>query len=257
MYFRADHVEPDLSVLRQLIRDNPLGLITTAVKSDTHPFLQASHIPFVLDSPPDSTPDKPGRLRAHIARQNPQSKAMIDELNAGPGSGGVLEHDVMVVFTAQHHHYITPKFYVETKPATGKVVPTWDYAAAQAYGKARIYYDSKAEETIEFLNTQMADLTRQSEGGIMGYTGKEGRPTPWEVTDAPERHIEMLRTNIIGIEIEIEKLEGKFKMSQEMRKGDRDGVVAGLQGLESETAREVGKVVKQRGEVKDAARAAA
>lgn len=91
----------------------------------------------------------------------------------------------------------------------------------------------------------------------MGYTGTEGRPAPWEVTDAPERHVELLRKNIIGIEIDIERLEGKFKMSQEMRKGDRDGVVDGLLDLESETARGVGKIVQERGELKDAARAAA
>lgn len=253
MYFPENHVERDLGVLHQLIRENPFGLLTTVIKSQSHPLLQATHIPFVLDAP---SPTEPGRLRCHIARQNPQAKAMIEELTSGPESrnGGALEHEVMVTFTAQHHHYVTPKFYVETKPATGKVVPTWNYAAAQAYGRARVLFDSKAEETGAFLSTQIADLTRNSEEGIMGYTGSEGQPKGWEVTDAPDNYVEILKKNIIGIEIEVDRLEGKFKMSQEMRKGDRDGVADGLLGLESETAKGVGKMVKERGALKDAGR---
>ena len=253
MFLPEVHVEKDLGVLHQLIRDNPLGLLTTTIKSQSHPLLQASHIPFVLDAP---SPEEPGRLRCHIARQNPQAKAMIEELTSGPEprNGGALEQEVMVTFTAQHHYYITPKFYVETKPSTGKVVPTWDYAAAQAWGRARVFFDSKAEETGAFLNTQLADLTRDSEVGTMGHTGAEGRPKAWEVADAPEKYVEILKKNIIGIEIEVERLEGKFKMSQEKPKGDREGVVYGLLGMESETAQEVGKMVKARGELKDAAR---
>ncbi|PKK53193.1 hypothetical protein CI102_2622 [Trichoderma harzianum] len=59
----------------------------------------------------------------------------------------------------------------------------------------------------------------------MGYTGKKGRPEPCEVSETPERWLELLKKNIIGIEIVIKRLGGKFKMSQEMRKGGRDGVV--------------------------------
>jgi len=86
----------------------------------------------------------------------------------------------------------------------------------------------------------------------MGFTGEDGRPGPWKVSDSPDKYIELLKKNIIGIEIEITKLEGKFKMSQEMRKGDRDGVVAGFKALESETAKAVSSLVQERGELKDA-----
>ena len=253
MYLRDAHVEKDLSVLHQLVRDNPLGLLTTAIKTESHPFLQASHIPMVLDAPSET---EPGVLRCHIARQNPQSKAMIEELTSGAnpkGNGGVLEHEVLVTFTADYHHYVTPKFYVETKPDTGKVVPTWNYAAAQAYGRAKVYFDSKAENTGAFLDSQIASLTRNSEADIMGYTGEEGQPKAWKVTDAPGNYIEILKKNIIGIEIKVDRLVGKFKMSQEMRKGDREGVADGFLGLKSEIAQGVGKMVKQRGELKDAA----
>lgn len=253
MYLRGDHEERDLSVLHQLVRDNPLGLLTTAIKTESHSLLQASHIPMVLDAPSDT---EPGVLRCHIARQNPQSKAMIEELTSGAnpkGNGGVLEHEVLVTFTADHHHYVTPKFYVETKPDTGKVVPTWNYAAAQAYGRAKVYFDSKADETGAFLDSQISALTRNSEAGIMGYTGKDGEPKAWEVADAPRNYTEILKKNIIGIEIEVDRLVGKFKMSQEMRKGDREGVADGFLGLKSETAQAVGNMVKERGELKDAA----
>ncbi|WP_254554525.1 FMN-binding negative transcriptional regulator, partial [Salmonella enterica] len=82
-----------------------------------------------------------------------------------------------------------PKFYTETKPTTAKVVPTWNYAAVQAYGRARIFYESKTPETQNFLGKQIDDLSRHGETAIMGYTGKGDRPGPWKVTDAPERYI--------------------------------------------------------------------
>lgn len=251
MYIRAVHAESSLSVLRQLIRDNPLGLLTTAIKSETYPFLQSSHIPFVLDVDDEASETENGRLRGHLARQNPHSKAMIEELTSSPDgkSSQILEQDVLVIFTAQHH-YITPKFYTETKPATGKVVPTWNYAAAQVYGRAKVYFDAKAEETGEFLGKQIGDLTGHSEKHVMNHVGGD-RPSDWKVTDAPERYVDILKKNIVGIEIEIDRLEGKFKMSQEMGKGDRDGVAEGLYGLDTDVGRQIGDIVKQRGELKD------
>ncbi|KAG7114479.1 hypothetical protein HYQ44_008263 [Verticillium longisporum] len=249
MYIRAVHAESSLVVLRQLVRDNPLGLLATAIQSEEHPFLQSSHIPFVIDVDDESSETETGRLRGHLARMNPHSKAMIEELSSHPEKGGVLEQDVLVIFTAQHH-YVTPKFYTETKPATGKVVPTWNYAAAQVYGRARIYFDSKSDETSGFLQKQITDLTRHSETSIMGYVGGE-HPTDWKVTDAPDKYIELLRKSIIGIEIDIDRLEGKFKMSQEMGKGDREGVASGFGKLQSDVAQEIGCIVKQRSDEKD------
>lgn len=250
MYIRAVHAEPSLRVLRQLIRDNPLGLITTAIRSNDHPFLQSTHIPFVLDVDDEASETEMGRLRGHLARQNPHSKAMIEELASDPAKGDVLEQDVLVIFTAQTH-YITPKFYAETKPSTGKVVPTWNYAAAQVYGRARVYYDSKSDDTSLFLGKQIDDLSHNAEKNIMGYVGGD-QPADWKVTDAPSRYIDIMKRNIIGVEIEITRLEGKFKMSQEMSKGDREGVINGLQSLPSDVAQQVGSIVKQRSDAKDA-----
>ncbi|KAF5641234.1 transcriptional regulator [Fusarium sp. NRRL 25303] len=246
MYIRAAHAEADLRVLRRLIHENPLGMLTTGIKSQTHSFLQSSHIPFLLDVKDESSETELGRLRGHLARQNPQSKAMIEHCTSNPSLKNYLEEEVLVIFTKPAHHYVTPKFYTETKPANGKVVPTWNYAAAQVYGKARVYYENN-EETSSFLGQAISDLTDHNERGAMGYTAE----SQWKVSDAPEKYVELLKRNIIGIEIEVTKLEGKFKMSQEMGHGDREGVIKGFEGLGTEVGAEVARVVKERGELKD------
>ncbi|EWZ36332.1 transcriptional regulator [Fusarium oxysporum Fo47] len=174
---------------------------------------------------------------------------MMEHCSSNPSLNNFLEDEVLVIFTRSAHHYVTPKFYTESKPATGKVVPTWNYAAAQVYGKARIYYENN-QETSRFLGTAISDLTNHNETKIMGYTGGD-RPSQWKVTDAPERFIELLKRNIIGIEIEVTKLEGKFKMSQEMAKGDRQGVIEGFENLQTEVGNEVAEVVRHYGELKD------
>ncbi|KAJ3540861.1 hypothetical protein NM208_g4870 [Fusarium decemcellulare] len=249
MYIKGPHGEEDSAVLRQLIRDNPLGLLTTAISSPNYPFLQTSHIPFVLDD--ESSEHKLGRLRGHLARVNPQSKAMIESLSENTQLNNVIEQDVVVVFNSPIQHYVTPKFYTETKPTTGKVVPTWNYAAAQVYGRAKVFYDTKAAETGQFLSTQIADLSRHAETQVMGFTGGDN-PVDWKVADAPDRFIELLQKSIIGIEIEITSIGGKFKMSQEMGLGDREGVIKGFSRLGSETAKEMSKLVQYRSELKEA-----
>lgn len=252
MYLRAIHAEPSIKALRDFIRTYPLGVLTTALSSPNFPLLQSTHIPWVLDVEDESSEDELGRLRGHMARPNPHSKALIEAASAQSpsGSSSVLEQEVMVLFTHPINHYVTPKYYIETKPLDGKVVPTWNYAAAQAYGKARIYFDSKSDETSSFLMQQLEDLTKLSETDIMRHDGAEGRPGPWKVSDAPERYIELRRSNIIGIEIEVERLEGKFKMSQELDKGDRKGVVEGFQGMGNDLGRVMADLVVQRHEIK-------
>jgi predicted FMN-binding regulatory protein PaiB len=249
MYLRAVHAEAQIQILQQLIRDNSLGILTTAIKSPHYPLIQSSHIPFVLDvlEMPDGGLSN-GVLRGHMAKQNPQAKALMEALAAQQeqGNGGLeLSDEVLILFNGPHHHYVTPKFYTETKPATGKVVPTWNYAAAQAYGKIRVYCDSKSEETSKFLQTQIEDLSRQSETKIMGSS------SPWEVSDAPVNYVDLLKKNIIGIEITIDRLQGKFKMSQEMGQGDRQGVIEGFQNLGTDVGKGIADMVKERGELKD------
>lgn len=227
MHLPDHHAEYRVPVLHEFIRQNPLGVLTTALRSETVPFLQSSHIPWVIDSVEGESTSY-GKLRGHIARQNPQAKAIVEHVGNPPESS-FLSEDVLVVFTAPVQHYVTPKFYVETKPQTGKVVPTWDYEAVQVYGKARVYIDSRSEETVQFLTTQINDLSRHAESYIMGHgIGDKGHIQPWEVREAPDRYVDLLRKNIIGIEIEIGSIAGRFKMSQEKNINDRKGVIEGM-----------------------------
>lgn len=268
MYLRAVHAEKDLQALQTFVHNNPLGILTTAIKSSSpeHPLIQSTHIPFVLDAE-GPTPEAPGVLRGHLARQNPQAQVLMEAVakaqetkkDAAPHEIE-LDDEILVLFNGPFHHYVTPKFYTQTKPESGKVVPTWNYAAVQAYGRARIFCDSKAEVTSRYLQTQTEDLTRLSEGGVMGYAtdaeeaGGGQKQKAWEVGDAPRNYIEIMKKNIIGIEIRLEKLQGKYKMSQEMGASDREGVVAGFAGLGTDVGDGMSQTVKERGELKDQAK---
>lgn len=259
MYLRNEYAETDLPTLRTFIQTHPLGILTTGIPSPNHPFLQSTHIPWVLDLPNnDCEPSNPketndlGTLRGHIARQNPQTKAMIESLPISTNNEPArLPSQVLILFNSPVAHYVTPNFYRETKPATGKVAPTWNYAAVQVYGRASIYHDASCPETDSFLSRQLQDLSRLTETEVMGYTGEEGREEPWRVDEAPERYIAMLKKNIVGIRVEIERIDGKFKMSQERPVGDREGVVQGFRGLGTAVGEEMAEMVRVRGELSD------
>lgn len=243
MYLRAAHAEHHLPTLRSLIRANPLGIFTTAIDTPNFPFLQSSHIPWILDVQDENSETELGVLRGHMARVNPQAKSLIEHLSAkdtsGPGPRK-LERDVMVLFNGPAHHYVTPKFYVDTKPATGKVVPTWNYAAVQVYGKLSVYFDTKDSSTDAFLSKAIADLSQLAETQIMQYE------RPWKVEDAPGNFIDLLKKAIIGIEIEITDMGGKWKMSQEMKGGDNQGVEDGFNALGTEEGRQIAEMVRSR-----------
>ncbi|KAJ5287735.1 hypothetical protein N7478_003421 [Penicillium angulare] len=249
MFLPSVHAEQDTEVLLQFIRENPLGILITGLKSSEQDFLQCTHVPWVLDLPEESGGEN-AHIRAHIAKQNPQVKAMIEAVDEKPPNVLELDEDVLVLFNGQHDHYVTPKFYIETKPDTGKVVPTWNYAAVQVYGKLSLYYDSKTAETESFLAQQIHDLSAHTEKSVMGYTGGD-KPEAWTVDEAPERYVELLKRNIVGIKIEVKKIQGKFKMSQEMRQGDREGVAQGFEKLGGETGHAISELVKSRGQLHD------
>lgn len=207
-------------------------------------------MPWVLEvgSEEDATGEPKARLQGHLARANPQTKALIE--TATKTSSNKIGEEVMILFNGPVHHYVTPKFYVETKPSTGKVVPTWDYSAVQVYGTATIFHDTSSPEAEAFLSKQLDDLSLQSEEREFGYTGQNGAPKAWNVGEAPENYVGLMKKAIIGIEIEITNVAGKFKMSQELGDGDRQGVIKGFQALGSEEGHLMAKTVKERGELK-------
>ncbi|OGM42311.1 kinesin light chain [Aspergillus bombycis] len=229
MYNQPVYAETTTETLYDFIRANPLGVLTTAIPSDLYPLLQSTHIPWILDPPNATNGTTKARLRGHIARQNPQSKAITASLTASNSpSGSCLSQEVMILFTSPHHHYVTPKFYTETKPATGKVAPTWNYSTVQVYGTATVYFDPE----------------RPRRGQVMGFSGEEA----WRVDEAPEGYLRVLKRNIVGLSVEVDRIEGKVKMSQERKPGDRQGVVKGFEALGTDTAKEVARLVKLRGD---------
>ena len=194
MYQPPHFVETRPEVLHGLIRAHPLGLlICNGAEGPV-----ANTIPFLLDA--DVPPN--GRLRAHLAKANPQWQLLADN----PAS------PVLIVFQGTDA-YVTPSWY-ETKRETGKVVPTWNYAIVQVRGTVKVIDDQV------WLAQQIAELTASQEGA---------REAPWAVTDAPAPYIQSQIKGIIGLEIEISEIHGKWKVSQNRPVADRVGVAEGLE----------------------------
>ncbi len=189
MYLPPHFRVDDQDRLYDLIRRHPLGLLVTVGPAG----LLANPIPMLLDS--DARV-----LRGHVARANPVWGEFAE-------CGQVL-----AVFQG-HDHYVSPSWY-ETKRDTGKVVPTWNYAMVQIRGAVR------AIEDPVWLRGLVTDLTDVHEAG---------RSQPWAVDDAPADYINAMVKAIVGFEIKIEKLEGKFKISQNRNAADSEGVAAGLE----------------------------
>ncbi|TLD18509.1 hypothetical protein PspLS_10181 [Pyricularia sp. CBS 133598] len=231
MYIRSVHAETHTPALQSFIRDHPLGILITALPDAG---IQLTHIPWVLQ---DTSKTELGVLRGHMARSNPHAKT----LSAAAGtSGSVVEHEATVLFNGPPGHYVTASFYTATKPATGKVVPTWNYSAVRGYGKVRVFYDHADARTSAFLQAQVEALTGHCEAHVMGYDEQK----QWRVGDAPDRYIDVMKKSIVGVEVVLDRLEGKVKMSQEMGLGDRKGVVEGFRALGTEVGKGVADLVE-------------
>ncbi len=195
MYLPPHFTLENRAAQHDLISAHPLGLlISTGAEG-----LVANPIPFVLDREFGPL----GRLRGHLARPNPQWHSLAGE--------------VLVVFSGPDH-YISPSYY-QTKRETGKVVPTWNYLTLHAYGQASVHEDA------QWLGIQIRDLTSQHENARAKASSEN---VPWAVDDAPESFIAAQMRGIVGIEIELNRLEGKAKLSQNRNEADREGVKAGL-----------------------------
>ncbi len=198
MYLPAHFRQDDPAALRALIRAHPLGMLARFGAGG----LSADPLPFLHDD----APAPHGVLRAHVARANP----LWRELDGG---------EVMVIFQ-DPGSYVTPAWY-PTKDETGKVVPTWNYVCVQAWGVAR------AIEDRAWLRAFVERLTNIHESG---------RAAPWRVDDAPADYIERMLGAIVGIEIPVARMQGKWKASQNRGAAERQGVVEGLRARGDETS---------------------
>lgn len=190
MYQPPAFKEERIETLHALIRAHPLGTLITAGASG----LLANLVPFTLVNEGSN-----GTLRCHVARGNDQ----VEALRAGA--------ETLVVFQGPEA-YITPSWY-PSKKDHGRVVPTWNYVVVQVRGTPRLIEDAA------WIKAQITHLTSVHEGQ---------RAKPWAVSDAPEPYIEGQVKAIVGVELPIAAIEGKWKASQNRPEADRHGVEAGL-----------------------------
>jgi transcriptional regulator len=206
VYQPPHHREDRLEVQHELIRAHPLGTLVTVCAGS----LVANLIPFIVDS--QAAPK--GLLKGHLARANRQWQDFDASIEA------------LVVFQGVQR-YITPSWYA-TKRETGKVVPTWNYVTVHAYGRMH------AVEDPRWLAAQISALTASQESH---------RSPPWAVTDAPPAFVAAQIGAIVGIEIPISRLEGKWKVSQNRPQADREGVVEGLRACGDEASQHMANLV--------------
>jgi transcriptional regulator len=191
MYLPEHFAERGVEPLQRILREFPLGTLVT----HTGKGLDANHIPFELDAQRGAF----GTLQGHVARANPLWTEVPNDA------------EVLVIFQG-HDGYISPSWY-PSKHETHRHVPTWNYEVVHAHGKLRIVDDEK------FVRGVVARLTRRHEAA---------EPQPWKMGDAPADYLDQLLKMIVGIEVEITRLEGKRKLSQNRDARDREGAMRAL-----------------------------
>jgi transcriptional regulator len=208
MYTPKHHAEPDIDVLHGLIDAHPFA--TFVVFDGAR--LVVNHLPFLLDRRAAAL----GTLRGHVARANPVWRAFPAAVEA-------------VVAFQGPQSYVSPN-WVASKADDGKVVPTWNYAVVHASGLA------VAVEDRSWLIDHVTRLSDRHESG---------RSDSWQVSDAPADYIDKLVGAIVGIELEIRSLDGKWKMSQNRSTRDRESIVEGLEGHSDADALEVARLMRR------------
>lgn len=191
MYLPKHFEAPSNDAMHAVMRARPLATVITLSRSG----LDANHIPlhFVKDLGPFGT------LRGHVARANPMWKEFDKNT------------EVLSIFHGPDS-YITPAWYA-SKKTTGKVVPTWNYVVVHAHGHLCIHEDES------WLRSQLEALTAHNES-----VNHES----WKISDAPHDYIENLIKAIVGFEIVITRLSGKWKASQNQSEQNRASVITGL-----------------------------
>ena len=187
---KAFAVANPATLLLELAALVPATLVTVSADG-----LRASILPMLFD--PDDGPH--GTLRGHLAKPNPQLRAVSADAEA------------LAIFDGPDA-YISPAFY-EAKRLTGQVVPTWNYTTVHAHGTLTL----KPEP--EWLLAHVRRLVERHEAG---------RAEPWSIDDTPEGYVETQVRAIVGLEIRISRLEAKRKLSQNRSAADFEGVIAGL-----------------------------
>ncbi|MEP7302300.1 MAG: FMN-binding negative transcriptional regulator [Caldimonas sp.] len=219
MYLPQHFAETRPEVLHQLIEDHPFGLLVTQDANG----ISANGVPFFLDADPAGGP---GVLRAHVARANPVWKEARSDV------------DALVVFQGAQS-YVSPAWY-PSKAEHGKVVPTWNYVMVQARGTIRFIDDAG------WLRAFVGRLTDWHEAERVAAASPAGTG-PWAVSDAPVEYVDAMLRAIVGIEIVLGSLVGKWKVSQNRSAADRAGVTRGLAELPGSEAAAMARAVGDAG----------
>jgi len=207
-YLPAAFVQEDPLRLRELMRASPLAVL--AAFGDGR--LQVSHVPLLLDE----GDGMPAILRGHLARANPLAQYYDPAVEA------------VAVFSGPDA-YVSPSSYA-TKRETGKVVPTWNYAAVYAYGTLCFLDEPEQKHAV------VSALTREHEAAL---------PAPWAVSDAPADFVESQLRAVRAFEFHVTRLEGKWKLSQNRTQADRNGVIAALGESPAKGSREVHEAMRR------------
>jgi transcriptional regulator len=203
MYLPELFREQRFEALRDFVRTHPLATLIASGSEG----LSADLVPMLL-----SGTEGKARLRGHVARANPVWRR-------------VAAHEPVLVLFTGAQHYVSPNLY-PSKRDTGEVVPTWNYSVVHARGQIDWIQDK------EWLRGLVGELTNEQE---------RSQPAPWHITDAPPPFLDKMLGAIVGFQIELETLVGKFKASQNRSVPDRAGVRAGFtaEGLSPEVLAEI------------------
>lgn len=207
MYNPSHFVENRPDVLAKFIEEHPLAILTTCGEDGP----EATHVPVIWHREVAGY----GALRCHLARKNSHWKSVA---SSAP---------VLAIF-AGPEHYITPNWYPSTTEH-GKVVPTWNYVTVHVKGRGRAMGDDE-------LLAHLREITNRNEKPFA---------EPWTVESAPQDYVNALTKAIVGIEIQITSMEGKWKTSQNRSSFDRLGVISGLTELATPEALEMADMVRQ------------
>lgn len=208
MYIPRANEEKRIPVMHALMVSQPLAALVTMGSGG----LFASHLPLVLEDDGSEF----GLLKGHVSRANTQWKDFTPTV------------DALAIF-AGPQHYISASWY-PGKLEDGKEVPTWNYAVVHAYGPLTL------REDAAWLMAHLESLTDQHEAQSA---------VPWKVSDAPSDFIETQLRGIIGFELPIHRLEGKWKVSQNRNERDRNAVIDGLDALGTPEGAVMGRMVEQ------------
>jgi transcriptional regulator len=205
MYLPAHFKEQRPEAVAQCMHDHPFA--TLVIGTGDGPL--ANHLPMLFDAAAN-------KLVGHVARANPLWQAYA------PGTSA------LAIFSGAQG-YVSPSWY-PSKRESGKVVPTWNYVVVHVQGTLEFIHDAA------WLRAFVGRLTQRFEGG---------REAPWSVDDAPADFIGQMTRAIVGVELHIAKMEGKFKLSQNRSRPDREGTI---EGLERDGATELASLMRSLGE---------